>query len=322
MKCSGLLPALRVKLVIFIVSIVFSTFANGAEIDLKTSATVSGEKVTLGQISEVKGNTVEKEILSQIVITDSPPPCREKVISKERIVEKIVNYLRDNGISVKEIKVKGPEHLKVTSTCSVIDADHLKKLVEKFFRRNYPQYAVISVPNIEIKIPYTSYEEHLNLESLGNRSARLVYEVTVNGKTVKKIWLPVRVERLVEVVVASKPIPRGAKITPDSVLLRKVVESKARGGTENLTSVIGATAKKSFLPGEVIKVSNIEPNFAVRKDQPVRVVYRNGTIRIELLGISLQDGVRGDIIKVKNPSTGKVILCRVTGNGTVEFVSQ
>ena len=322
MRCSEQLPALRVNLLALFFFLLLSSISFGAEVFLKKHCRVSGREVTLGEISEIKGTPAERELLSAIKVADSPPPCSERSISKEDVAKEIADYLRENGISIKEIAVKGPERILITSICSVIDGDHIKKLIKNFFRRNYPQYEVISVPDLKLKLPYGKYEEHLSLDYLGRSSARFIYEITVNGKTVKKFWLPVRVERKVKVVVAVKPIPRGSVITSDEVSLKEVVESRARGGTDSISSIVGATARRDFLPGDVITKTGIIPNFAVKRNQPVRVVYRSGAIRVELLGIALQDGVVGNIIKVKNPSTGKVLLCRVTGNGLVEFVSR
>ena len=321
MRCLGLLQALRVNL-LFLLFLLLPSLALGAEVLLKDRSRVSGQEVTLGEIAEIRGTPVERKLLSSIKIADAPSPCRERSVSKEDVAREIADYLRENGISVKEIALKGAERVLISSVCSVIDGDHIKKLIKDFFKRNYPQYEVVSVPSLNVKIPYTNYRERLSLDYLGRSSARFVYEITVNGKAVKKFWLPVRVERKIKVVVAVKPIPRGSVITADEVSLKEVVESRARGGTDNVSSVVGATARKDFLPGDVITKSGIVPNFAVRRNQPVRVVYRSGAIRVELLGIALQDGVVGNIIKVKNPSTGKVLLCRVTGNGLVEFVSR
>ena len=323
MRCLERLRLLRVNFLLFcFFFFLFSSLSFGAEIFLKSSSRVSGQQVSLGEIAEIKGTSVEKNLLSSIKISDLPPPCGKKSISKEEVARRIASYLRDNGVVFKKIVIKGSERVLVTSPCLVIDGDHIRELVEEFFKKNYPQYEVVSVPNLKVKLSYTSYEEHLSLKYLGRNSARFVYEITVNGKPVKKFWLPVRVERKVKVVVAVRPIPRGSVITADKVSLKEVVESKARGGTDNLSSVVGATAKRDFLPGDVITERGIVPNFAVKKNQPVRVVYRSGAIRVELLGIALQNGIVGNIIKVKNPSTGKVLLCRVTGSGLVEFVSR
>ncbi len=321
MRCSELLRTLRVKFLIFSLLILpLNSF--GAEVVLKVKSRVSGREVTLGEIATIKGTPVERELLSSVPVADAPPPCGYENLSKEAVAKAVVNYIRENGVSFKKIEIKGAERIIVFSTCSIVDGEHLKRLILNFFKQNYPDYEVISVPRITVKLPYRKFKEKLSLDYLGNYSARFIYEITVNGEVVKKFWIPVRVERKVKVVVAAKPIPRGTKITLDEITLKKVRESRARGGTDNVSSVIGATARRDFLPGDVITERGIVPNFAVKKNQPVRVVYRNGAIKVELLGIALQDGVVGNIIKVKNPSTGKVLICKVTGNGLVEFVSQ
>ena len=318
MKCLERLLTLSLNLII----LSFFLFAPslGATVRLKQKALVTKSNVTLNDVSEINGTDVEKELLSSIPIGEVPP-CSHKTFSKTEIANLIANFLRENGISFKEIKLTGSPIVKVTFECVQIDQDHLKKLILSYMKRNYPNYEVTSVPTIVLKLPKTNYKEYLNLESMGRTYARFTYEIRINGKTYRKFWIPIKIERKVKVIVATKPIVRGSKITADEISLKEVRESLARGGTDDLRLVLGAKARRDILPGEVIKERDIYSNFQVKKGLPVRIVYLKGNLRIELLGIALQNGNEGDIIKVKNPSTGKVVLCKVLGNGLVEFVS-
>ena len=63
----------------------------------------------------------------------------------------------------------------------------------------------------------------------------------------------------------------------------------------------------------------VNPHYLVKRGNPVKVVYVKGPIKIEIIGIALENGREGDIIKVKNPSTGKILPCRVVGENVVLF---
>ena len=319
MKCSGRWQALSLKILLLL--FLFSFKVLGAEVELREIVTLNSTEVNLSDVARIEGSQLERELLSKVRIA-SVPPCREKEISKEEVARKIVSFLRVNGISLKEIRVSGPEKVLLKFPCKKLGGEHLKKLIESYLAKHYPDYELLYVPDVKVELPAGGYREVLNLESLGRRYGRFLYEIRSGGKVLKKIWLPVRVERKVKVVVAARPISRGERITLSDLKLQTVRESSARGGTDNLKLFVGAKARRDILPGEVLKESDVVPNFAVKRGMPVRVVYRKGALRVELLGIALQNGMVGNIIKVKNPSTGKVILCRVTGSGSVEFVSE
>ncbi|WP_028950648.1 flagella basal body P-ring formation protein FlgA [Sulfurihydrogenibium subterraneum] len=55
----------------------------------------------------------------------------------------------------------------------------------------------------------------------------------------------------------------------------------------------------------------------IRKNQKVNILYMKGAIKVQLLGIALDNGKEGDYIKVKNISTGKEIVGKVIDGQTV-----
>jgi len=318
MKCLGRLLPLSLNLFLFVLLLFQVAFA--AEVVLKNDVKVSGEKVFLKDVADIRGAPAEVQLLSDIFITSSPPPCRERTLSKKRVAERIVRFLEENGISFKEIKVTGPSLVRVSRPCVRIDRERIKEAVIGFFRRNYPNYEVLSVSAPSVAIPYGRFKERISLDSLGERYARVKYEILVDDVPVKKYWLPVRIDRKVDAVVAAQDIPKGKIISPKDVKEEKLPSSKVRGGAISLKSVLGKVAKRDIRAGEVIKERDLEPNFVVRKGRPVRIIYEANGIHIELPAIALENGAVGDIIKVKNVSTGKVLVCKVVGENTVKFL--
>jgi flagella basal body P-ring formation protein FlgA len=59
----------------------------------------------------------------------------------------------------------------------------------------------------------------------------------------------------------------------------------------------------------------------VEKQQLVIVHVQFGASHLETQGIAIEAGHRGDVIKVRNPKTGRVFLAKVNEPGVVTVVS-
>ncbi|MEO2083796.1 MAG: flagellar basal body P-ring formation chaperone FlgA [Desulfurobacteriaceae bacterium] len=300
--------------------LVLACYSFAAVVELKDRAVVSGKDVLLSDIAVISGNGAEG--LRYIKVSSSPPPCREKRLSKSEVVSRITVFLKRRGGDFDKVEVRGAETVTVWRKCLKVDKEHVESLVKAYLRKHYPDLTVVRVPFYAFNVPSGEFEERLDLDSISKKYAYFEYVVSVNGKVYKRVRLPVRIEKLVKAVVSRVPIPKGAVITADMIRLKEIPSSKSRGTFGKPEFVIGGKARRKISAGTIIRERDIEPNFAVKKGMPVKVVYRSGAIRIELLGVSLENGFVGNIIRVKNISTGKVLLCRVTGNGVVEFVSR
>jgi flagellar basal body P-ring formation protein FlgA len=55
----------------------------------------------------------------------------------------------------------------------------------------------------------------------------------------------------------------------------------------------------------------------VRKGKMVKMVFDNGSMHIVTVGLSEEDGVAGNIIRVKNITSNKIIYARVLSDSLV-----
>jgi flagella basal body P-ring formation protein FlgA len=55
----------------------------------------------------------------------------------------------------------------------------------------------------------------------------------------------------------------------------------------------------------------------VRKGKMVKMVFDNGSMQIVTVGLSEEDGVAGNIIRVKNITSNKIIYARVLSDSLV-----
>ena len=155
-----------------------------------------------------------------------------------------------------------------------------------------------------------------NEDFIGN--AAFTVRFYENAKFLKKETVRTRLEVLMNVVVSSRSLGRDAEIGPDDV---KVVGRWFVRPPHNIISdadyVIGKKLRMSVKPNTEITGNMVKDIPAVKKGRPVKIVAESGLMGITTIGISEQDGMHGELIKVKNMSSGKTIYARVVDNSLV-----
>jgi len=79
----------------------------------------------------------------------------------------------------------------------------------------------------------------------------------------------------------------------------------------------GKVARRTLLPGRYIPANAIREAWLVEQGASVQVYFVAGPLTISAAGVSLQPGSAGDLVKVRNVDSGKVITGTVMTDGTV-----
>ncbi|HWU61398.1 MAG TPA: flagellar basal body P-ring formation chaperone FlgA [Ensifer sp.] len=90
----------------------------------------------------------------------------------------------------------------------------------------------------------------------------------------------------------------------------------------DFSQVDGMITKSTLLPDRAISVSSLREPFAVTHGQQVRLIYNSGSLQITALGMPLQDGSVGELIRVRNADSGLTVSGTILGPGVVQVVSK
>jgi flagellar basal body P-ring formation protein FlgA len=131
------------------------------------------------------------------------------------------------------------------------------------------------------------------------------------------IYIPVRVNRFKEVVVASQPIYRGQRLSSHMIVKKLVDVSQIRGQTfESIQAILGATAKRTIAAGQTIAESSF---CIVCQGDQVNIIAGSGNFSVEMTGEAINDGQFGDRIKVRNISSNKIVEGRIEQAGVIRI---
>jgi flagella basal body P-ring formation protein FlgA len=118
-------------------------------------------------------------------------------------------------------------------------------------------------------------------------------------------------------VVVRKNITKGQVIKQDHLAYSFQISDDLPGGFTSMSEVIGRKAKFNLARGAVIKTRQLEIVYPVEKGKAVLVVADNSRVSITVNAIALEAGQLGDMVKVKNSTSGKILNAIVTGEKKV-----
>ena len=121
-----------------------------------------------------------------------------------------------------------------------------------------------------------------------------------------------------ETMVALKMIRPNAVISPEDV---GIGANDVPGAIPSGTDIVGLEARVTLYPGQPIMPSQIGPAAVVERNQPVKLVFQQGSLIIETEARALSRGAIGDVIRVMNLSSRATISGRIQHDGSVK-VSQ
>jgi len=132
------------------------------------------------------------------------------------------------------------------------------------------------------------------------------------------VWAKARILAAMTRVVATTNLPAGKLIQAGQVRLENVEDSPLDEMTvRSLDEVIGFLPKTQLRPAAAIRKTQIERPPDVARGDVVTVHVFEGAAHISLEARAEQAGVKGSMILVRNPSSGKDFRAQVTGKDQV-----
>ncbi|RUM50483.1 MAG: flagella basal body P-ring formation protein FlgA [Hydrogenothermus sp.] len=299
---------------IFLILLFLAKISLGAQVEiyLKEIVYLSKYEVNLSDIADIKAkNQNLKKYLSSIIV--------KKIYDKGVITkEDILKSLKENFIDLSQAVIHGEKTI-VAIKKTTIDRVFLEKHIRNYIRKSYPNVEIenISIRNVSISV---IGKPEIIVKEKGKTSS-YIYLSVIFPDLNKEISASVRYTQIIKAVVANYPLPKGHIIKPKDVKISYIKPKRIRGYIDKIDLVLGKKLKRSIKKDEPIGFRDLEKEYLVRKNNNVKVVYKKGSFKIELLGRALENGEKEQIIRVKNISSGKVIQCKVIGINKVEFLS-
>lgn len=91
-----------------------------------------------------------------------------------------------------------------------------------------------------------------------------------------------------------------------------------RGVVESRKDLVGKIARRTLLPGQPIPTIGVDNPRLITIGTLVKIVFSEGGLTITALGMAMQAGAAGDLIRVRNQDSNLVVVGVVQPDGTVK----
>ncbi|MCR9256855.1 MAG: flagellar basal body P-ring formation chaperone FlgA [Alphaproteobacteria bacterium] len=155
------------------------------------------------------------------------------------------------------------------------------------------------------------------------RDGRLAATVRIEAENGQDFTARVmgRVHPLVTMPVLVRSVLPGDIIkTSDLGWMEKRAQQVIRTAVSDPADIVGMKAKRALTPGTPILHSDIKPNMLVERRDLVTLVVNSPVMRLTAKGVATEPGALGDVIRIRNTVSNRVIEGRVIAAGVVEVM--
>ncbi len=147
----------------------------------------------------------------------------------------------------------------------------------------------------------------------------LRFAIIADGVQVGDWGYPLSCTQMVDVAFSKSYLNRGARLTPESLTYRTV--DALRQGANCVRSdarLNGFQLGVNLKPDSMLKWNHLSKVVLIRKGQVVNVFASGKGIYVEMKGQSLEDGVEGSFVRVKNLSSKREFQAKVLNENSVK----
>jgi flagella basal body P-ring formation protein FlgA len=205
-----------------------------------------------------------------------------------------------------------------SAAAMMLSAETIRATLQRHIVENSPWAA----ENVEVRVlsfqpvPLQSGAARLRVlrpvNGIAPGQQNFLIAVENGGKEEAKLWAKVDLRVFQEVVVSSQSLISNEIVTGKEVRLeRRDISKLTARPFYRLDEVVGQQVARPITVNETLTHISINRPTLMRRGNAVLLVYENGGIRVEVPGTAEENGRAGELIQVKNPSSGKLLRGRV-----------
>lgn len=166
----------------------------------------------------------------------------------------------------------------------------------------------VTVLPVDSRLKFYKCPSGVQYKLASDRSFTRQFPVKVScddGAKPWKTYIQVIVSEMVEALVVTKNIAKGVRIEADMLKVSLVDKFKVKARSiSSMGSVLGGRAMRNISRGYQIGLQDV---CLVCKGDDVSIIAKSGTMMIKTSGMAIENGAKGETIKVKNASSNRIV---------------
>jgi flagella basal body P-ring formation protein FlgA len=298
-------------------------FAANATVSVRTVSTVKGPDFTLADIAEVGGAQPERvKYLKGLRLGEAAEPGKEIFLTPQLLESRLLATRADFSAITWSV----PASFKVITSSQRVQGKLLADLAQGLMNQAAQGTTVrlVEIP-ADIEVPLGKLELTPELVGSAHFNGLTTVQVTVRADGVNFAKIPVQfeVKRFLPVVVVAENLNAGEILSPRSIRLETMDVGKMQAGyLTDIQKAIGLQARYAITPGTILHERALSRPILVKQGEMVRIAARIGEIEVSANGLAMSRGAAGDLIRVQNLTTKRMLTGRVQDDKSVLVLNQ
>lgn len=288
-------------------------------IAVRTAAEVSGDRICLGDIAEIRGPDAELiQRLDRLFISQSPRPERMRSVSRRLVTFR----LKQNDLNDR-VRLDMPDRIDIRRPGVRVPKARIETMIRNALRAEFAGQDGVRIQEVTVRgdvvlPPGAMHHEIVLPRERRSGAVPLTVRFLSGGDVRETVSAVARISAFAPVVVARTPLARFQPVSPADIgIENRDLSAVAADALTDVAEAAGKRASRNIASGTVLTADLLELPPMVRRGDIVRILAESGRVRITALGEVRETGRRGERIRVVNLDTQKEIQARVIDPGTV-----
>jgi flagella basal body P-ring formation protein FlgA len=322
---------MKARIILFFVIGMFilmpNILADKVEINLLDKVTLNEKTVTFSDVATVTGDDVDLvNRINKIEIGNTPWPNSVRKIgvdfmkmrlklSNVKISDVVFKKAKSVEVSVQSTKITGQEIAQkakehLLSILSVADQETTIELIR------FPGDQWVPRKRSEVDIDVSLVDS-----SKDRGNIDLIVSATSNNLPLFKVPVNFKVRVFEYVAISRKRIGRHRNLTRDNIFMDKRETTKIRGiAFSSIENLIGKMTTMAVQPNTILTEGIVEVPPTVKQGSLIKMFIKANGFKIVTKGLAQQTGYTGDVIKVKNLDSKKMLYGKIVDSDKVQIV--
>lgn len=176
--------------------------------------------------------------------------------------------------------------------------------------------ADLRLPNGVIDIKIILPSNTLNYSGMTSGRAR----ISINGQFYRDISFSVSLKIFDTVLIANHDLTFDAPVTANDFRLEEITIDGRAEYIKDISEIRGLVPLRYIRAGSPVAKNYFQQPMAVKSQHPVRIIFHVNGLEVSAKGTAMVSGRIGQVIRVKNDASQKILSARVIDSQTVEVI--
>lgn len=313
-----LFPIFYPRFTVIVVALVLYLFIAGPAkaVELKQNSIIEGSVITLGDIFYDLPHNEDK------VLGPAPRPGSEMVLNARTLLRIAM------ALDLPWRPAGNGDHIVIERAATLISAEEIENdIIDAIKANGYNGEFELTLPSATTEIilpqdqPATFEISELDVDTQNDHFSAVV-SAPSKANALHTMRVAGKMHPMVRVPVLNDTFRNGSIIRANDIAYQMHRASTIQHDVVlNGEELIGMTPRRMVFTDKPVKLSEIEAPQIIRRGENITMIFKNGAMELTAMGKALENGSKGDLIRVVNTGSSRTITAMVTAEKEVRVQS-